>query len=138
MRAMRGFTLVELMVVVLIIGIIAAIAIPNYVAMTARAKEADTKANMHTFQVASEDYSVKNNGVYATDAGLIAAALPSTFVNPFYHTAGIGNAWEDRAYTAAVTPLPGITSYGDSLGQSYTVKGYGKSSAIAIVLTSGQ
>src|ERR1044072_3188133 len=64
-RTSGGFTLIELMIVVVIIGILAAIAIPNFVAMQQRAKEGSTKANMHTFQLASEDYGVKNNGAYA-------------------------------------------------------------------------
>jgi len=64
MKNNRGFTLIELMVVVVIIGILAAIAIPNYVALTARAKEASVKQNMHTLQVAIEDFRVINGYLY--------------------------------------------------------------------------
>src|SRR5438128_9750612 len=98
-RSQKGFTLIELMIVVVIIGILAAIAIPNFIAMQNRAKEGSTKANMHTLQLASEDYGVQNDGVYAgtMDATHIANLLPSTFKNPFDATTGSGNAWEDRA-----------------------------------------
>ncbi|UCD05968.1 MAG: type II secretion system protein [candidate division WOR-3 bacterium] len=63
----KGFTLIELMVVVVIIGILAAIAIPNFISMQKRAKEASVKNNMHTLQLAAEDFSTLTEGIYAVD-----------------------------------------------------------------------
>ena len=57
----RGFTLIELLVVITIIGILAAIALPNYIKAKDKAKEAEVKANLHTIQIALERYMVDNN-----------------------------------------------------------------------------
>ena len=96
LRTQKGFTLIELMIVVVIIGILAAIAIPNFIAMQNRAKEGSTKANMHTVQLAAEDYGVQNDGVYAAtmDGAHIGDLLPANFQNPFSTTAADWeNAW---------------------------------------------
>jgi type IV pilus assembly protein PilA len=139
MRNQKGFTLIELMIVVVIIGILAAIAIPNFIAMQNRAKEGSTKSNMHTVQLAAEDYGVQNDGVYSAtmDATHIAPSLPTVFKNPFDGTTA--NAWEDRAtFAAPASATPGIASYADSATSQYNVKGWGKTAALTLVLTSGQ
>ena len=138
MQPQKGFTLVELMIVVVIIGILAAIAIPNFINMQTRAKEGSTKANMHTLQLTAEDYGVQNDGVYSIvcDGTHIANLLPSNFKNPF--SAAIA-AYEDRnTFAAPPTLLPGIVSYSDSALVMYNIKACGKGAPLALVLTSGQ
>ncbi|HHY60736.1 MAG TPA: prepilin-type N-terminal cleavage/methylation domain-containing protein [Clostridia bacterium] len=57
----KGFTLVELMVVVVIIGVLVAIAVPVYSNMTLRAKERACDANVRTIQSAVNAFYAEKN-----------------------------------------------------------------------------
>lgn len=57
----KGFTLIELLVVITIIGILAAIALPNYIKAKDKAKEVEAKANLHTIQIAVERYNTDHH-----------------------------------------------------------------------------
>jgi type IV pilus assembly protein PilA len=67
-----GFTLVELLVVMLILGLLAAIAIPSFFNQRDKARDADAKAGVRTAQTAMETYATDNQGSYA---GATAASL---------------------------------------------------------------
>ncbi len=64
----KGFTLIELMIVVVIIGLLASVAIPNFISIVGRAKEASVKTNMHVMQIAAEDFAAVSGGRYPDDA----------------------------------------------------------------------
>ena len=145
MKHEHGFTLVELMIVVVIIGILAAFATSNWLSMQDRAKEASTKGNCHTVQLAAEDFAIRNSGVYAAaaadvtpDGSNLQALLPggNLLMNPF-----------DRQITEphfAAAVLPGETGYQvilqNGVNVGYTIDGMGSFPAggPVIILTSGQ
>ena len=142
----QGFTLIELMIVVVVIGILAAIAIPNFIAMQMRAREGSTKANMHTVQLAAEDYSIQNDGNYAKTATEVLDLVPSYaggITNPFDHSTGVTSAWVDQATwtlpMATGSTKAGVIAYGDSADKQmqYQVAGRGKNNDLPLVLSSG-
>ena len=70
----KGFTLIELLIVVAIIAILAAIAIPNFLAAQTRAKVSRAKGEMQTLATALESYYV-DNSTYPDDL-LVAEGYP--------------------------------------------------------------
>ena len=87
-RAQRGFTLIELMIVVAIIGILAAIAIPQYQDYVTRSRWSDNLNRIGQLKQGVADCAQNNNGVLnvaaCTDiAGLMANGfLPSNYITP--------------------------------------------------------
>ena len=141
----KGFTLIELMIVVVIIGILAAIAIPNFINMQARAKEAAVKSNCHTVQLAAEDFAVQNDGVYAADVGTATTPSGQTITTMLPGGALLSNPFtkvndqpvDGAAATAGQSGYVPIAQNGVNVG--YTITGCGKTDGTVILtLSSGQ
>jgi len=71
----EGFTLVELLVVMLILGLLAAIAIPSFFNQRDKARDSDAKADARTAQTAIETYATDHDGAYNGPPAPDGAAL---------------------------------------------------------------
>lgn len=108
-RFKKGFTLVELMIVVAIIGILAAIAIPNFIRFQARSKQAEAKTNLKAIFTGQKSFYAEKDR-YAGFNGEIGFAPERGNRYGYTLAAGVAAAaCEDRSTATPVFPAGGAT-----------------------------
>lgn len=80
-KTKRGFTLIELMIVVAIIGILAAIAIPKFSQLITKSNEANTKGNLGAIRSALSIYYGDLEGWYPSDSTLLSLTSNAKYMS---------------------------------------------------------
>lgn len=98
----KGFTLIELMIVIAIIAILAAILVPNFVKARAQGQLTSCKSNLKNIGTACEMYAADHNGRYPTQAADLnqpEAANTSAYLQRFPECPLNANNGQEGAYT---------------------------------------
>ena len=105
-----GFTLVEIMIVVAIIALLAAIAIPNLLRAKLNANDALAKSTIRAISTSSESYATANMGNYPLDITSLTGASPAYLNNTAYCDSTLSGyfytcTFTVSTYTIQATPV---------------------------------
>jgi type IV pilus assembly protein PilE len=103
-RAMLGVTLIELMTVIVIVGILAAIGIPSYRQYTMRANRTEAKSALLRLAANQERFYLQNNTYTANVAALGFDAAGNSENGVYTIVVNVANA---NTFQATATPTPG-------------------------------
>ncbi|HEY7754504.1 MAG TPA: type IV pilin protein [Steroidobacteraceae bacterium] len=124
----RGVTLIELVIVVIIVGILASVAIPSYRAYVIRSQRADAKDALLALATAQEKHYLQCNA-YATDLANATDCAAGELLSPDASK----NGWYDLAivnadavsFTASATATAGGNQFQDTDCRTFTVTNAG-------------
>jgi type IV pilus assembly protein PilE len=118
MRQARGFTLLELMIVVVVVAILAAIALPSYTDYIRRGKFVEAHGQLADLRVKMEQWFMDNRTYLNAAATACGVTMPTTTVRYFTYTC-VGAA-QTYTITAAGNAAEGLNGIGFTVDQGNT------------------
>jgi general secretion pathway protein G len=119
LRNQDGFTLIEIMVVIMIIGLLALMVVPRLRGVADRAKTTKAQADIQELKQALDRYYLDNGSYPTTDQGLAALITPPT-------SGRVPNNYEQGGYIEKLPADPwGNQYFYQSDGNSYALKSFG-------------
>ena len=119
---MQGITLIELMIVVVVVSILAAVAYPNYQEFTARAKRNEARAALLRLATNQERFYLNNNTFTQDLTALGFSTTPTWTTETGYYTVQVTQA-DATNFSATATYLQGGSEAGKCL--TFTIDGRG-------------
>lgn len=128
----RGFTLIEILIVIGIIGLLSVFLVPNLLGARDRAKEAAVKSVMRNVQLAVEAYQMEND-VYPLGTNITLASLANNYLMAGGYLAAVPkNPFTGHEYTDADVAGKVVYTYDDAAGK-YTLTGYKRNGSTKIL-----
>jgi type IV pilus assembly protein PilE len=115
MRMQRGFTLIELMIVVVVISVLAAIAIPNYLEQSRKGRRAEASRAIGEYQLALERWRAENPTYGACPSGVTCSGTRPSLPTSDYYTISESSVTA-AGYTLTATRTPGGKMASDRCG----------------------
>jgi type IV pilus assembly protein PilA len=120
-RKKNGFTIVEMLVVITIIGLLAGMVIPNLLRAKTAANDAKAKATLRALSTATESFATFNAGNYPGDITSLTIANPAYINNPYCEQNVSGFTYHCTFSTAGYTLSAEPVVLGTSGTTTYTV-----------------
>lgn len=117
----KTITLIELIMVIVIVGILAVLVIPNLSRSRIIANESATQANLKSISAALENYATSNNGTYPTLESSLTSANPPYLSQSFDGTTQGGYTYTYTLTTSAYTITAVPSNCGGSGTKNYNV-----------------
>lgn len=133
MKNAKGFTLIELMISLMILGVLAAIAIPSYQSSIRKTHRADAKASLNDIAMKLQRCFTTNSSYLASSTVVCAVSdqlKTSTGITSQYYFVTVGSNITQTTYTLTAQPIAGSSQASDTVCADFFLDQAGTKTAV--------